>query len=211
MCINELQCCITNKYLYSSVIGCENSKDCPLSLTCHHELCLDPCSINNPCASNAICFARQHKAECRCPSRLEGDPYVRCETRGCEADTDCPKDHTCRGSQCTDACAQTTCAPGAICYPQDHSGHCKCPAGYEGDPTTKCERTKQPACTSDQECMVGLVCSNYLCQNPCVSHVCGDNAECQVVESLPFKNMICKCLPGYQGDASIQCRQSKDH
>lgn len=202
---------MTNKRLYSSVIGCENSKDCPASLACHNEQCVDPCSVNNPCASNAECFSQHHKAECRCPSGLEGDPYVRCETRGCATDTDCPKDHACLNNQCTDVCAQNNCAPGAVCYPQDHRGLCRCPAGYVGDPTTKCERTQEPACTSDQQCEVGLACINNQCLNPCDSQVCGNNAECQVVESLPFKSMTCRCLPGYLGDANIQCRQSKDH
>lgn len=210
ICNNELQCYITNMCLYSSVIGCANSRDCPYSLACHNGECVDPCSVNNPCSNNAVCFSNQHKAECRCPPGLEGDPYVKCETQGCKVDTDCPKDHTCLKNQCTDACAHSNCANDTICYPQDHKGLCKCPAGYEGDPTVKCERTEEPACTSDQECEVGLACISYNCQNPCGSQLCGDNAECQVVESLPFKSMTCKCLPGYQGDANIQCRQSKD-
>ena len=186
------------------------NEGCPPSLTCISGQCKDPCFVNNPCASNALCFSDKHKAKCRCPPGLEGDPYINCEIRKCEDDSYCPQDHICLENKCIDPCVHTKCAFGALCIPKGHQGMCKCPAGYQGDPALKCEQTEEPACTRDKECEVGLICSNNQCHDPCISNVCGNNTDCQVVESVPFKSMVCKCLPGYQGDANIQCRQSKN-
>ncbi|KAK8736183.1 hypothetical protein OTU49_004861, partial [Cherax quadricarinatus] len=186
--------------------GCTTDDSCPTTYICHNSYCIDPCHVNNPCAINAECFAVNREARCRCPTGLDGDPHVKCQTLKCEIDTDCPKDRTCQHGQCVDPCIYTTCADSAICTPAEHRGECRCAPGYRGDATFRCEPDVEPICTKDKDCGTGLACISEHCQSLCSSKVCGENAVCHVVESVPFKAMVCKCLPGQVGDAHTQCR-----
>lgn len=64
-----------------------------------------------------------------------------------------------------------------------------------------------PQCTMDSDCASKLACFNGDCRNPCsVIKPCGANAECTVVDTLPHRTMSCQCIPGYVGDADIQCK-----
>ena len=64
-------------------------------------------------------------------------------------------------------------------------------------------------CTTDSECGSKLACINGNCINPCEADPCGLNAECVVLDSLPVRTMLCICLEGYEGDASIECTPVK--
>lgn len=174
---------------------------------------MDPCYLNNPCAINAVCFVAQHKAQCRCPAGMEGDPHIKCEAIKCQADDDCPQDRTCRDRKCVDPCVYTNCASNAICIPKNHLGVCQCLPGYDGEPTLRCvlKEPRDPPCTTDHECGIGLACIGDRCQKLCSTDFCGENAACRAVESVPFKTMVCECLPGYEGDAQTQCRPSKEN
>lgn len=61
-------------------------------------------------------------------------------------------------------------------------------------------------CESDSECPSQLACINAQCKNPCEEgRPCGINAECRVLDTLPVRTMLCECLPGYRGNAAVQC------
>lgn len=64
-----------------------------------------------------------------------------------------------------------------------------------------------PQCTMDSDCASKLACFDGNCRNPCYEiKPCGPNAECTVVDTLPHRTMSCQCVPGYVGDADIQCK-----
>lgn len=59
----------------------------------------------------------------------------------------------------------------------------------------------------DADCASKLACFSGECRNPCVeTNPCGANAECVVVDTLPLRTMSCMCLPGYVGDADVECK-----
>jgi len=63
----------------------------------------------------------------------------------------------------------------------------------------------------DAECPSKLACFGGECKNPCdVTHPCGANAICEVVDTLPLRTMMCSCLPGFVGEADIGCHKGKN-
>jgi hypothetical protein len=59
-------------------------------------------------------------------------------------------------------------------------------------------------------CASKLACFDGVCKDPCVeSKPCGRNAICKVENSLPVRTMVCECIPGYVGNAEVECRQRK--
>lgn len=70
----------------------------------------------------------------------------------------------------------------------------------------------QPQCRMDADCASKLACFSGECRNPCYeTKPCGANAECTVVDSLPLRTMSCMCLPGYVGDADVECKRGMTH
>lgn len=57
--------------------GCKSNDECSLSEACLNRQCVNPCN-GNLCSSTAECHPANHKAVCRCPGGLIGDPFVRC-------------------------------------------------------------------------------------------------------------------------------------
>ena len=179
---------------------------------CNNGICTDHCLVKNPCGGNSRCFTEKHKAKCQCETGYTGDPYVNCINIKCTSNSDCPKTHLCQQEKCIDICMKIPCGNNATCRAVNHRRDCRCPAGYEGDPQVKCElsdKYREEGCTADIDCPINLACLNDRCRDPCDAQPCGDNAECLIRESLPFKTTICKCKPGFQGDAYTQCRPSK--
>ena len=61
-------------------------------------------------------------------------------------------------------------------------------------------------CSSDDECPFTMACRNRACVNPCaVDNPCSSNAECTVNNH----RAVCKCPPGFTGDAYSRCVPSK--
>lgn len=58
--------------------GCQSDSECPVTDTCLNKRCVNPCALSHPCAQNAECQPINHKAVCKCPSGLIGDPFVNC-------------------------------------------------------------------------------------------------------------------------------------
>lgn len=75
--------------------GCRSNDDCPLSDTCLNRRCVNPCVASSPCAHNADCVSVNHRAQCRCPAPLVGDPLVNCYARECPARAACACASTC--------------------------------------------------------------------------------------------------------------------
>lgn len=66
-------------------------------------------------------------------------------------------------------------------------------------------------CKMDADCSSKLACFSGSCRNPCIeTKPCGANAECSVVDTLPLRTMTCLCLPGYLGDADVECKRGKE-
>ena len=127
---------------------CLRDEDCPTTLACRNEKCVDPCA----CALNAECDARNHRGYCTCLPRHTGDPYgIECVPSkhyyqsiflneeleiclnktisvkepvivdpGCQEDADCPSRHACFSGDCKDPCRELRpCAAHAICTVYD--------------------------------------------------------------------------------------------
>lgn len=176
---------------------------------------------------SAYCKAdSNHKARCYCPESFRGDPYSQCERPECISDDDCPFNLACKNERCEDPC---NCGLGAVCNVNYHRAQCSCPPGYVGNPLAVCNIGKksfalsqnktskrqiletpqiQPQCRVDADCPSKLACFSGVCKNPCVvTEPCGINAQCSVVDTLPLRTMSCLCLPGYVGDADLECKK----
>ncbi len=171
---------------------------------------MNPCFLKNPCAVNAECYPSNHKAQCRCPPGLEGNPLIKCETSGCKSDSECPLDKACVDRQCVNPCLYNNdCAPNADCFVLTHRPQCRCPSGFLGNPREYCRRPEpeaQPECFTDPDCPRGLACIDSSCRNPCSTlNPCHPSAQCQVIDTSPIKTMICICPSGTIGDGYSQC------
>lgn len=72
--------------------------------------------------------------------------------------------------------------------------------------TSEPQREPPVQCTTDGECPSKLACFSGHCENPCqIIQPCGVNAKCSVIDTLPYRTMICECLPGFTGDAYKEC------
>ena len=97
-------------------------------------------------------------------------------------------------------CVPSPCGPNAECRIINNRGVCACFPEYHGNPYIEC----RPECVVSSECVKTKACSNNKCVDPCRNR-CGLNANCDVVNH----NAICSCIPGYTGDAFVQCIEIK--
>jgi len=58
-------------YIRCKPYECLTDPECPTTLACQNENCVDPCK----CARNADCSARNHRGICTCQPGFTGDPY----------------------------------------------------------------------------------------------------------------------------------------
>ncbi|GLH00238.1 Uncharacterized protein GBIM_06672, partial [Gryllus bimaculatus] len=195
---------------------CRVDSDCPRDKACLQRRCVDPCAAvaDPPCAANALCFAQNHAAGCRCPEHLPaGDPFAFCEARPppahrpeCRSDVDCPSRRACIRERCQDPCAVLRpCHPSAACAVLDsvpvRTMVCECPDGWVPDRDGQCRPVLlpvPPGCTADTDCPATEACISRMCRNPCN---CGANAKCLVQNHRP----VCSCEEGFEGNANIAC------
>jgi hypothetical protein len=58
-------------YIRCKQYECLTDPECPTTLACQNEKCVDPCK----CARNADCSPRNHRGICTCQPGFTGDPY----------------------------------------------------------------------------------------------------------------------------------------
>uniref|UniRef100_A0A336MK52 CSON000396 protein n=1 Tax=Culicoides sonorensis TaxID=179676 RepID=A0A336MK52_CULSO len=188
----------------NETIKCTTNQDCGLTEACIANICQRPCDLRNPCVPNAVCLNVNHGSDCSCIEGYQGNGYVKCETvqdRGpavCQYNEDCPPEKLCDrlNRRCINPCMEDSCGLNAECYPANHVAQCRCLPGYTGNAYVECQTSI--GCRSDSECSQYEACINGQCGSPCE---CGINSHCDVVNH----RAICKCPPGYQGDARIAC------
>lgn len=194
-------------------IGCTTNEECANDKQCYNKECVNPCAIDDHCALTAECYAHNHRAECRCPSGLQGNPLVKCVRVECRSDSDCSTDRSCQHNQCINPCASNynpPCAQNAICTVRSHTAICNCPDALpEGNPLSFCERhVKEHECTMDYECPSKLACIRNQCVEPCRELVpCAKSAKCSVIDSSPVRTMVCECPETWVPDSNGECRQ----
>ncbi|RZF34371.1 hypothetical protein LSTR_LSTR008910 [Laodelphax striatellus] len=188
----------------STSAGCHSDSECPSTDTCLNQRCVNPCALSNPCAKNAECQALNHKAVCRCPPGLLGDPFVNCykeplASPECSSDSDCPSLRACVNRRCQDPCiVANPCGLSAECSTSNHRPVCACPQGWAGNPQVQCYK---PECKIDADCLYDKACLNGNCISPCISVSCGRGAECRVQAHLAQ----CVCPQGTQGNPQVSC------
>ena len=196
-------------------VGCSSDSECENTEICTNRQCLDACVANNPCASNAQCYSTNHQAACRCPPGLEGDPYVECVRVECRINQDCSENSACISNRCVNPCLyENPCSQHATCTVQNHIAKCQCPPGWVGNPLVSCSPKEEPdlvspepECYVDGDCPDDTACLNERCENPCFSlSPCDHTAICTVVNSLPFRTMICSCREGWVPDTQTKCK-----
>lgn len=201
-------------------VECHIDADCQEDRMCVSQRCVNPCvdSFNPPCASNAICYIRNHAVGCRCPDYLPiGNPLSYCERERtpqpsvpepeCRIDANCPSQLACINEHCVNPCsALIPCSPTAKCNVLDsvplRTLTCMCPEGWIPNKEGECKPIilpSPPGCESNSNCPTNETCINRLCRNPCN---CGLNAQCFVQDHRP----ICSCEPGYEGNPNIACK-----
>lgn len=228
-CGQNAECHVTNHYpvctcksgysgnaLYGCFkLGCESDSQCNDDKTCYNNECLNPCSLNDHCAVSAVCYATNHKAACKCPPGLEGNPLQKCERAECYADYECPNDRACLNKHCVNPCAisnKDICASNAICFVNNHQANCKCPEHLpQGNPFSYCEKIiviNEPECQVDVDCPGQFACISNTCVNPCKELTpCTSSSKCSVLDSLPVRTMICTCPELYVPDNNGECRR----
>lgn len=193
-------------------LGCENDAQCSDDKTCFNGQCVNPCFVSDPCAISATCYGSSHRAACKCPPGLEGNPLVRCERAECYSDYDCSNNQVCDNKHCINPCKdKNTCASNADCFVSNHLAKCRCPESMPfGNPYSYCEtqRDPEPECRIDGDCPSKMACIDNTCKNPCYElSPCARTAKCEVLDSLPVRTMICSCPENSVPDNNGECKR----
>lgn len=159
---------------------CVINPDCPSTKGCINNKCRDPCP--GSCGENAECRVISHTVSCSCSPGYTGNPFVQCLPRVEEK---------------PNPCEPSPCGANAECKQRNGAGACVCLADYFGNPYEGC----RPECVLSSDCPTNKACVRNRCQDPCPG-VCGQNAECSVVNHVP----TCTCIRGYIGDPFAGCR-----
>lgn len=130
---------------------------------------IDFCA-DNPCGPRSKCINSRGSFKCLCPQGLIGDPY----NEGCRTPLECQNHQDCSHiakcdkltNKCVDVCDIGTCGPNAECIAVEHTGHCSCKNGYQGNPTdlTIGCTPKPVSCRETSDCPANTYCYGDLCR-----------------------------------------------
>lgn len=150
---------------------CRNNEDCSSGEKCLHQKCMIPCADHSQCSEEEAC--------------IEGMCIL-----GCRSNRNCPSEQACINNKCQDPCQKEgSCGPNAICSCQDHRTICKCPAGFDGNPTPQQGCIRIPSlCLHNAECPMKHVCK----QDQCVFS-CQNNSACAVGERCSSQVCVKVC------------------
>ena len=165
---------------------CVQNSECPRDKSCINNRCVNPCP--GVCGLNAECRVINHSPVCSCIEGYAGDASSACRPIPVESRPIEPV--------VTDSCSPSPCGPNSICRNINGVPSCSCQPSYIGVPPD-C----RPECVSNSECPSNMACVAQRCRDPCPG-VCGENAECRVVNHNP----ICNCARGFTGDPFIRCQ-----
>lgn len=191
-------------------VECRSNDECSGQHSCVNRQCIPVCATDRlVCGEKAVCYGANHRAICECPPGLSGNPRTSCIKVGCRADSECPNSKACINSKCENPCAEANpCDNSGECKVYNHIVECACPPGTVSDGKTGCLKIEE-TCRRDSDCPSHFACIGGDCVNPCNStEPCGVNAACRVIDTQPVRTMVCECLPGYQGNAAVQCDKS---
>lgn len=186
-------------------VGCTSDDECHGTHSCINRQCTPACTLEK-CGRNTLCTAVNHRSFCDCHPGFTGDPSTGCVPLECQIDSECPQDKACINFKCESPCEKTArCDIKEICTVHQHRSTCSCPPGYVSDPQQGCI-VYDDRCHYDGECPSQTACISGECVNPCnATEPCGVNSICRVLDTTPVRTMVCACLPGYVGNAAIQC------
>lgn len=165
---------------------CVTSTECAGNLACIYQKCTNPCP--GLCGLNAECHVVSHTPMCLCLSGYTGDPFTQCQLKIIQNEYISP-------------CNPSPCGTNARCEERNGAGACKCIPEHFGNPYEGC----RPECVVNSDCPSNKACIQNKCKNPCPG-ICGQNAECHVVNHLPS----CLCSLGYSGDPYSYCSILKE-
>lgn len=159
---------------------CRNNKDCSYGERCIQKICTVPCADHSQCRIDQAC--------------VNGMCLI-----GCRSNKNCAADQACINNKCQNPCEQKgVCGPNALCSCVQHSTVCKCPAGFQGNPTPEAGCVRVPTyCLTTNECPSAHMCIGNQCNLPC-----HDNTACALGERC--SDSVCvkvcfgdsNCLPG---------------
>jgi len=171
---------------------CDRDGDCSDEQKCQRNQCVNVCGAG-ACGLHADCDARNHQAQCKCPSGYTGDGSLGCSVF-------VPQVRAASPAAPINPCHREPCGIDAVCTQRQDTPVCSCPFGYEGDPLTRCIKAE---CTSNAECRQHQACQGQKCIDPCQIHnICGTGAECEVKNHQP----VCSCGARMTGDPFKSCR-----
>lgn len=153
----------------------------------------NPCEPS-PCGPNTQCSVGTNNFPvCACTPGFfgEADSEEGCKPE-CQVDDDCSSDLYCVNTRCVDPCP-SACGINSLCEVNTHRPVCYCPAGFIGNPYTRCEEISIKVPPTE------VVTPR---PNPCVPSPCGLNTECH----LEGNQAICTCTGNYVGDPYNRCQ-----
>ena len=161
-------------------VVCRQSGDCSAGEKCIQNSCVLPCSGNSQCANGQAC--------------VNGACIL-----GCRGNKDCAGSEACVNSKCQNPCDNAgVCGPNAICDCQNHLTSCKCPPGFEGNPTPDQGCVRVPAvCSLTSECPLNHMCIARKCNLPCTdTNACAIGERCFNSQCSKVCYTNNNCLPG---------------
>ncbi|KAF5291111.1 hypothetical protein FQA39_LY14353 [Lamprigera yunnana] len=159
---------------------CRNNEDCLYGERCLQKMCMVPCIGHSQCRDNQAC--------------INGMCLL-----GCRSNKNCPPDQACINNKCQNPCDQEgVCGPNAICDSIQHSTTCKCPIGFQGNPTPEQGCVRVPTfCAPSNECPAGHKCITNQCLLPCHDNLgCASGERCLNSNCVKVCYGDSNCLPG---------------